>query len=256
MKIIHGTRERDTGWDTTCDDTDIATMPLAAYDIESTGPDPTVARIVQAAIVVDIPGEEKLIQSWLVYPGCDIPLEASAVHGISTENARDNGIDSIEGIWRILNAFQSAKTEYGVRALVAFNSVFDFTILDREMDRNGLGRLSMTDDVGLPVIDPLICDRKLDTYRSGRRTLTAVSSAYGVVVSQAHQAHGDCVTTLKLARAMAVKYPRFRHASLDRLQVLQAEAQAGFAQQFQEYRRQDDPTFCVRGDWPILEKGS
>jgi DNA polymerase-3 subunit epsilon len=232
--------------------TDIATMPLMAYDIESTGPNPTEARIVQAAIVIDIPGEERVVWSWLVNPDMDIPLEASAVHGISTENARENGIDTTEALFHILESLQIAKNLYGVRAVCAFNSVFDFTILDGEMRRNGLGKLVM-DDIGIPIIDPLICDRKLDTYRSGRRTLTAVSSAYRVVVSGAHRADGDCITTLKLTRAMAEKYPRFRHANLDRLQVLQALAQSEFARQFQEYRRQDDPTFCVSGDWPILQ---
>jgi DNA polymerase III subunit epsilon len=222
-------------------------MSLAAYDIETTGTDTEIARIVQAAIVVSVPGEEYEIFSWLVNPQCEIPLEASAVHGISTEHAQTHGMEPVSALKELLAAFRDLK-ERGIDAVCAYNSAFDFTILDREMTRHGLGRLSMTSDIGLPIIDPMICDRKLDPYRRGRRTLTAVSSAYGVVVNQAH---GDCVTTIKLTRALALKYPRLGRADLTRLQTLQAEAHAESAKHLQAYKRQEDPDFTCNGDWPM-----
>jgi DNA polymerase III subunit epsilon len=66
---------------------------MCAFDTETTGPDPESARIVTACVVhVDGSGEmPPEAQAWLIDPGTDIPAEASAIHGITTEHARANG---------------------------------------------------------------------------------------------------------------------------------------------------------------------
>ena len=41
-------------------------------------------------------GREPETLTWLVNPGIDIPAEASAIHGITTERAQAEGMDPAE----------------------------------------------------------------------------------------------------------------------------------------------------------------
>ena len=72
--------------------------PLAGFDTETTGTDPETARIVTAAVIVH--GPEPVDARWLVNPGIDIPAEATAVHGISTETAQAQGLDPADALAR------------------------------------------------------------------------------------------------------------------------------------------------------------
>jgi DNA polymerase-3 subunit epsilon len=70
-----------TGW---------ADGPLAAYDCESTGVDVETARIVTACVATVNDGATRAA-TWLADPGIDIPPEAVAIHGVTTEHAREHG---------------------------------------------------------------------------------------------------------------------------------------------------------------------
>jgi DNA polymerase-3 subunit epsilon len=132
--------------------------------------------------------------------------------------------------------------------LVVVNGAYDFTILRQEMLRLKIGRL---EDVKLPpIIDTLVCDRKLDVWRKGRRSLTAVAASYGICIRGAHTAYGDIVCSLKLARAMARKYPAFASCDLDKLQKMQAVAHEEWCENFEAFRRIDDSDFMVSHGWP------
>lgn len=65
----------------------LADMPLAAFDIESTGPDPTVDRIVTASIV-KIVGSETSTHEWLLDPGTLTDLAKH--YGVEQAGARTN----------------------------------------------------------------------------------------------------------------------------------------------------------------------
>ena len=67
---------------------------LAAYDIETTGTDTENDRIVTAAVSVVGGREPTESRTWLVDPGIEIPGEATAVHGITTEKAQSEGLDA------------------------------------------------------------------------------------------------------------------------------------------------------------------
>jgi DNA polymerase-3 subunit epsilon len=219
---------------------------LAGFDTETTGVDPETARIVSAAIVVDTPGSDPIIYEWLLRTDIDIPLEATAVHGISTEHAQQHGIDPVVAlieITEILDRWSSVP-------LVMVNAPYDLTILDRELPRYDMGPLRLKS----MVIDTLTCDRKLDKYRRGRRTLTATSAAYGIPIKGAHTASGDVQCSIRLARAMAKKYPNFANMPLERLQELQRFASEERAKDFEKYRRMDDSTFSCDGSWPYRSK--
>lgn len=216
---------------------------LCGFDTETTGIDTANDRIVSASIVVDVPGEDPVVNEWLVNPGIDIPLEATAVHGISTEHARLNGMNPVQAITEITGILSILP--YPV---VVVNASFDFTLLINEGRRHGIWAQRTVND--LNIIDTLICDRMLDPYRRGRRTLTAVAAAYGVTITGAHQATGDTLCAIKLARAMGRAHPEFGAAPPRALQAMQAEAYRKWAEQFEGYRRREDPSFTISRQWP------
>ena len=96
---------------------------LAAFDLETTGPDPTEARIVTAA--VNVTGGEQLDEphSWLVDPGVEIPQGAIDVHGITNEMARAEGMPAARAVAEILDVL-AVQVEARI-PIVAFNARFD-----------------------------------------------------------------------------------------------------------------------------------
>lgn len=71
---------------------------LVAFDVESTGVNPEHDRIVTAAVSVVGAGQPSVHRAWLLDPGVEIPAEATAVHGITTERARAEGRPAAEAI--------------------------------------------------------------------------------------------------------------------------------------------------------------
>ena len=155
-------------------------LPRASFDLETTGRDPQLARIVTASIIlVDGSGNVLSHHEWLVDPGVEIPAEAAAIHGVSTEKARSEGIRAAEAV-RQISAVLAETFAAGIPVL-AFNASYDFTVLAREAERYGC-----TAPVPFPVIDPYIMDKQADRFRRGKRTLTAMAEHYCVAFENAH----------------------------------------------------------------------
>jgi DNA polymerase-3 subunit epsilon len=62
--------------------------PLLGFDLETTGIDTKRDVPVQVALVWTEADRVVTADTWLVNPGRDIPDEAIAIHGISSERAR------------------------------------------------------------------------------------------------------------------------------------------------------------------------
>ncbi len=220
--------------------------PRAAFDLETTGKDPRTARIVTASIVVfDEAGAVADTHEWLADPGMDIPEEAAAIHGITSEHAREHGRPS-DVVTAEIGAVLSTLFANNI-PVIAFNASYDFTVLAREAHRHGLAQITAT-----PVIDPFICNKHLDRFRKGSRTLVALCEEYGITLEDAHTSAADAEATLKLADALAAKYSALR---LDTTEL--HKAQEGWAREqaadFQAYlRRVKDPAAVIEGDWPVL----
>jgi DNA polymerase-3 subunit epsilon len=221
--------------------------PIAVFDLETTGPDPTTARIVTATIAVLNPdGSIGDTRTWLVDPGIEIPDGATAVHGITTAHATEHGTNpgiACRGIETVLAAHWAA----GI-PVCAYNASYDLTVLDRELRRhNGHGLV-----VGGPVLDPYVVDREVDKYRRGSRTLTAACAHYGVSLESAHDATADAVAAGMVAYAIAARYPDISGMTLPALHTAQSgwhrDRQADFAAYLQ---RVGKPADDVCGDWPI-----
>jgi DNA polymerase-3 subunit epsilon len=165
---------------------------LVAFDVETTGVDLEDARIVSAAIAECGGGAATETFTWLADPGVEIPAEAAAVHGISTERARAEGRPAREVVGEVL---ERLRPHCGVHAIVAFNARFDLTILDREARRHGLEPLPAT----MRVVDPLVIDKHLHRYRKGSRKLDAQAAHYGAVLEEAHDAAFDAIAGARVA---------------------------------------------------------
>lgn len=220
--------------------------PRAAFDLETTGKDPREARIVTASIVmVDETGAVAETYEWLADPGMEIPEEAAAIHGITTAHARENGRPADE-VTAEVGAVLATLFENNI-PVIAFNASYDFTVLANEARRHNLSQITPS-----PVIDPFICNKQVDRFRKGSRTLVALCEEYGVKLDDAHTSAADAEATLRLADALAAKYSSLRVdlAELHNSQVGWAQAQAA---DFQQYlRRVKDPTAVIEGDWPVL----
>ena len=63
--------------------------PLAVIDLETTGTDPRVDRIVEISVLKVAPGHEPDHRTRRVNPGISIPPEATAIHGITDDDVAD-----------------------------------------------------------------------------------------------------------------------------------------------------------------------
>ncbi|MFE1854370.1 3'-5' exonuclease [Streptomyces sp. NPDC002387] len=227
---------------------------LIGFDLETTGTDPYEARIVTGAVIEVRDGQPQGRRDWLADPGVEIPADAVAVHGISTERAAAEGRPADQ----VADAIADVLVTYwktGV-PVVAYNAAFDLTLLSAELRRHGLP--SLRDRLGGaepgPVIDPYTIDRWADRYRRGKRNLEAVCTEYGVALDAAHNAGADALAAARLAGAIAGRHPKvaaFGPAELHRRQI---EWYAAWAADFQDFLRgKGDTEAVVDGTWPLRE---
>ena len=220
---------------------------LAVFDLETTGLDLTEARIVTACAVT-IDGQGQVTGSnneWLADPGIEIPEAASNVHGVTTEIARARGRKSKEVVSEILETLRGFFKE-GV-PVVAYNAPYDFSILHHEAIRNGLEPLSDP----RPIIDPLVLDKFVDQYRSGKRTLQVAASVYGVPLSDAHNATADAIAAGKVAQAIARRHSAKLPADVFELHDAQIAWSAKQDDSYESFRRKSSPDFTVVRGWPV-----
>lgn len=224
---------------------------LAAFDVESTGVDPQSDRIVTATVAVVGGGEPADESSWLADPGVEIPIGATNVHGITTEQARAEGRPAPEVVDEITTKLAAALG--GGAPIVAFNARYDLTMLDREARRHGIEPL--VDRIGGPesllVIDPLIIDKQLDRYRKGKRTLEVVCGHYDVELNDAHQADADAIAAARLAWRMGEKFPELA-VELPELHKQQVDWAAEQAASLEEYFLSQGKNETVERAWPVV----
>lgn len=217
---------------------------LCAFDLETTAADPLEARIVTACVAHVGGGSSTEKRCWIVDPGVEIPAEATAIHHVSTEYAQKCGVSAVAGVVEIAAAVRDA-WGHG-EPIIAFNACYDLTVLDRELRRYGFPPL----EVG-PVVDPFVLDKRIDRFRKGKRTLTAMCAHYGVVLDGAHDSAHDAIAAARLAWRIARTVPEIGRLDLGQLQDAQARWYADQAQGLEEYfRRQGKAETCNR-EWPL-----
>ncbi len=219
---------------------------LGVFDLETTGIDIETSRIVSAHVgVLDAAGTLTERYDWLANPGIEIPEQATAVHGISTERARTEGRAAPEVVAEII-ATLADLFALGI-AVTVYNAAYDLSLLNREAIRHGITPLVAP----APVIDPLVLDKAVDRFRKGKRTLEAAALHYGVDLRDAHDAAADAIAAGRVAQAMAVRHPALLAIDPTMLHGQQIAWCGEQAASFQEYmRRTHDPDFTASGAWP------
>lgn len=258
---------------------------MALFDTETSGVDPHRDRIVTAAVILVGGGRPTETREWLLNPGMDIPAEATAVHGITTEHARDHGADPAEGVAQIAHALLGA-IDQGAPIVGHNVGGYDLTMLAAELVRHGHLALHNLVAAIRPVIDTMVIERHLDRFRPGKpngrrpdsacgpHTLLECCRLWGIDLTEqdAHGAAADALAAGRLAWRLATDPNRFAQFDsrptsrinpadwpLDRLHQWQAEQYAETAASFQAYKRGEqrskpeevDPEFVANTVWPV-----
>jgi len=184
--------------------------------------------------------------------GVEIPAEATAVHGFTTEAARAAGRPAAAVVAEITAAVAEC-VDRGW-PIVAMNAVFDLTVLDREARRHGVRPLF---DLCSPyVIDPRVLDKRVDRYRRGGRTLTDLCRHYVVSLDGAHSADADAVAACAVTWKIAHRYRWLTRMSLAELHAEQTrwayEQQAGLRDYFARTPGKEELAASVRLEWPLI----
>ncbi|MCQ2389627.1 MAG: 3'-5' exonuclease [Kiritimatiellae bacterium] len=165
--------------------------PLVVFDIESTGVNPRMDRIIElAALKVDVDGTETM-KTWLLNPTIPIPKETTAIHGITDEIVK-NCPTFADKAKEIAAFFEGCDVS-------GFNcDRFDVPCIEEEFARAGLNFASSQ-------------RRHVDVqriyHRMEPRDLTSAVKFYcGRAHEGAHGAEADTRATLDVLKAQLEKY--------------------------------------------------
>jgi DNA polymerase-3 subunit epsilon len=220
---------------------------LAVFDTETTGLDTRHARIVTCFVgLIDVNGVPKESHAWLADPGVEIPEQAAAVHGVTTEMAKRDGRPAREVVTEICDVLSSF-LERSI-PVVAYNASYDFSILHHEALRYGVLPLENP----RPIIDPLVIDRAVDTYRRGKRTLQMAAAHYAVPLVDSHTADADAIAAGRVAQAILRDHAEQLTGDAQWLHDQQIQWSHAWAENYQKFRRGNgDERFVASGDWPV-----
>ncbi|MCL2454792.1 MAG: exonuclease domain-containing protein [Micrococcales bacterium] len=223
--------------------------PLLGFDTETTGVDVENDRIVTMALVHrDRDGTR--VRTWLVDPGVDIPAAATAIHGVSTAQAREHGTAPRTALDQAAEGLATALRD-GV-PVVVLNARFDLRLLDAELRRHRLATLPQRLGGPVrPVLDPLVLDRAQDRYRKGKRTLADLCTVYGVAQTGAlHSADVDAVATLDVLEQILTRFGDLTTTDLSTLHDQQVTWHQTWAESFNAYQQRSGRPTCTDTDWP------
>jgi DNA polymerase-3 subunit epsilon len=195
-------------------------LPIALIDVETTGTDAAVDRVVEIGIAIARGGEIVERRNWLVNPGRPIPKEASDVHKITDDDVKDAPpfgavADEIAGL---LSGCVPA----------AYNAAFDRAFLGAEIARTSAASSAPAPAFRRSVdwVDPLVWARELQQGERSR-ALGEVAARLGISLENAHRASDDADAALRVMLALGrdVRVPR-TYAALVQEQRRLAMAQA------------------------------
>jgi DNA polymerase III subunit epsilon len=226
---------------------------VLGFDFETTGIDRFTDVPVSYALVHVMDGV--VVRSWagLIDPGREIPADATAVHGISTERARCEGMPLRDAIALVTDAVVSAGTR-GV-PLVGMKLDYDLTIMETQA-RQLCGRGLLERGWCGPVLDAAVTDRHFDRERQGRRTLVDLCMHYGIDIGRPHDASADAVASVAVLYALAERYEALGGGELSRLHQDQIGWHRQWTQQYDAWRQSQgmvpvDPRDYV---WPVAPR--
>jgi len=191
--------------------------PIAILDLETTGTNLAVDRIVEIAIVKVNPDGTRQVKRKLINPGMKIPEGASAIHGITDDMVKDAPL------------FRSVANEIKQFIencdLAGYNSNrFDWPLLMEEFLRSGLT---------LDLSQYRMLDVQKIFHVMEPRTLGAAYKFYcNKTLDNAHSAEADAAATWEVLLAQVEKYPQLGQTIDSIVQFLGDEPIVDFARRF------------------------
>ncbi len=227
---------------------------LLGLDLETTGVRRHGDVPVSFALVRYETGRAVARRSGIVDPGRPIPAGATAVHGITTERARREGMP----LRAALELLRDALVEAGRTGVpvVGMNLSYDLSLLDHQLlVLTGAGLREAGWDG--PVLDLLVLDRHLDRYRRGKRQLAHLCAHYAVALGSAHEAGADAEAAVLVLLALCERFPELAHLKLAELTRSQATWHRDWAADLAAHRARDGLPLDVPHDdgWPVARDG-
>ena len=166
--------------------------PLVFFDLETTGVDTAKDRIVEISMVKIMPNGDEIVRTRLINPQMHIPEDATAVHGITDEDVKEQ--PTFAQIAKSLAQFIEG-CDFG-----GFNSNrFDLPMLVEEFLRAGVD----VDFRSRKFIDVQNIFHKME-----QRTLVAAYKFYcDKDLTDAHSAEADTRATYEVLKAQLDRYP-------------------------------------------------
>ena len=166
-------------------------LRIALIDVETTGRDASVDRVVEVGIAIARGGEVVERKNWLVNPGRPIPKEASDVHKITDADVAE------APPFAAIAAEIAAALRDCVPA--AYNAAFDRAFLTNEIARAGVVLDSAPPAFRRDVewLDPLVWAREIQQDEKSR-ALGEVAARLGITLENAHRASDDAEAALRV----------------------------------------------------------
>jgi len=165
--------------------------PLAFFDLEATGTNVGVDRIVEISVIKLHPDGSEEVKTWRVHPGMPIPLESSLIHGIYDEH--------IAGEKQFKELAQEVADFMHESDLAGYNSnKFDIPMLAEEFLRAG---------VSFDLDNRHFVDVQNIFHQMEQRTLKAAYQFYcDKQIINAHSAEADTRATMEVLLAQLERY--------------------------------------------------
>ena len=165
--------------------------PICFFDLETTGVNVSLDRIVEISILKIFPNGNKESKTWLVNPGVPIPLEASNIHGIT------NDIVKNEPLFKMIAS--DIKSMINNCDLAGFNSnKFDIPLLAEELLRS---------EIDFSLDNVATIDVQNIFHKMEQRTLSAAYQFYcGKSLENAHSSKADTLATYEVLESQIEKY--------------------------------------------------
>ncbi|MFJ7090442.1 exonuclease domain-containing protein [Streptomyces mirabilis] len=227
---------------------------LCGLDLETSGTDPEQDCIVTASVIRYGGGQPTVApRPWVAVPEFEIPADATAVHGWTTEEATAQGRPAPVVVAEVIDTLVAAVE--GGHPVVIMNAPFDLTLLDRAARRFGV--VPLTERVIPYVLDPRVLDKQVDRYRKGHRRLEDLCRHYCVSLDgPAHDSRVDAIAACDVTWRIANRHRWMQRKTLAELhasQVKWARAQnAGFRDYLARTPGRELEALGVRLDWPMV----
>lgn len=191
--------------------------PLAFIDLETTGTNPGLDRIVEIAIVKILPDGNKSVKRKLVNPGIPIPKPSSDVHGITDEMVKD--APAFRQIAGELKQFLDNCDISGYNS-----NRFDIPLLMEEFFRA---------EVEFDMRNRKLLDVQNIFHKMEQRTLSAAYKFYcDKSLENAHSAEADASATHEILEAQLDRYPALGNSVDSILKLIGEDQIVDFARRF------------------------